>query len=218
MAFSTIYNIFNQLTHSRRSSASTGPFGLVPQELLDHIIYYLADDRASLLSCALVHPTWTSISRYHLPPLTLVVTCPFRAKELTKLLRSSREMLSSSVSGVMLVGGIPFDHARSYRQLLHALSAKGIMLRSGAVNTDPSLVGLFAQYFPALTDLKVTCASYQDITSFNNELVRWLGDNVVGTLERLELESTSFLWTCRVEEATPLIQRRRWMGGGCRGR
>ncbi|KAF9030483.1 hypothetical protein BDZ89DRAFT_668788 [Hymenopellis radicata] len=266
MVFSSIYNIFNKLTHPRRSSACTGPFGLVPQELLDHIISYLADDRASLLSSALVHPTWTSISRYHIPPLTLVVTSSSRAKELTKLLRSSRETLSSSVSGIMLVGDVSFDDFPAntndlrgwyYRKLLRALRAKGIMLRSGAVENDPSLVGLFAWYFPALSAFKVSCASYHYITSFmwalsgsfphlaalsielashgldlpdaslyglgdlrlsvpclrtlrligwNNELVRWLGDNVVGTLERLELESASVRPTCHIGEAISLIQ------------
>ncbi|KAF9022660.1 hypothetical protein BDZ89DRAFT_197680 [Hymenopellis radicata] len=258
----TIYNIFNKLTHSHRSSASTGPFGLVPQELLDHIVFYLADDRASTLSCALVHPTWTSISRYHLPPLTLVANSPSRANELTKLLRSSRETLSSSITGIMLVGGLPFvdilanARARSYNKLLDVLKAKHVMLRSGVVKNEPSLVRLVAQYFPDLPSLKVICASLQDITSFiralsgsfprlaelsielapggmdmpvaslsglhnlrltmpclrtlrvigwNNDLVRWLGDNVVGTLECLDLEG---VWsTCRVEEAIPLLQR-----------
>ncbi len=133
-----------------------------------------------------------------------------------------------------------------------------VALRSGAVENDPSLVGIFVHYFPALPELKVTCASYQDTTSFmralsgsfpqltglgialrssgldlldaslsglrdlamgmprlrslrvvgwNDDLVRWLGDNIVGTLEQLELESTSVWSACRVEEAISLIQR-----------
>ncbi|KAF9035410.1 hypothetical protein BDZ89DRAFT_1062190 [Hymenopellis radicata] len=267
MAFNTIPNILAKLSHSRRCSACTGPFGLVPQELLDLVIFFLADDKATLLSFALVHPTWTSISRYHLPSLALVVSSLSRAKELTKLLRSSRETLSSSITGITLVGDIPFDdilangkspHARSYNKLLHVLKAKHVMLCSGVVENEPPLVGLFAQYFPDLARLKVICASYQDITSFmralsgsfprlaelsielasggmdipvaslsglhdlklatpclralrvvgwNNDLVRWLGVNIVGTLECLDLESASVWSTCRVEEAIPLLQR-----------
>ncbi|KAF9022688.1 hypothetical protein BDZ89DRAFT_1042084 [Hymenopellis radicata] len=267
MALNIVRKLINKLTHTHRSSASTGPFGLVPQELLDLIIAYLADDKATLLSCALVHPTWNSISRHHLPSLSLVISSPSRAKELRKLLRSSRETLSSSITGITLVGDIPFDdflangkspHARSYSKLLHVLKAKHVMLRSGVVENEPSLVGLFAQYFPDLPSVKVICASYQDITSFmralsgsfprlaelnielasggldlpdaslsglhqlrlvmpclrilrvvgwNNDLVRWLGDNAAGTLESLELESASVLSTCRAGEATPLIQR-----------
>ncbi|KAF9031805.1 hypothetical protein BDZ89DRAFT_607416 [Hymenopellis radicata] len=266
MAFSTIQNLIIKLTKSRRSFASTGPFGFVPQELLDIIISSLANDKASLLSCALVHPTWTSISRYYLPPLTVVVSSPSRAKELTKLLCSSRETFSSTITGVALVGDVPLDtiptssklpRAHSYRKLLHVLKAKGIMLSSGAIENDSSLVRILAQYFPDLTDLKVSCGSYQDIPSFmhalsgsfprlaelciergsrgmdipdaplfglsscrlsvpclrtlrvvgwNNEFVRWLGDNVVGTLECLELESASVRSTCRVGEAIRLIQ------------
>ena len=261
-AFNIVHNILNTLTHFCRPSASTGLFGPVPQELLDLVIFHLADDRTTLLSCALVHSTWTSISRYHLRPFILVVSSTSRATELMSLLRSSRETLSSSTTGITLVGEVPFDdisttrHASCYRKLLHALKVKGTMLRLGAVENDPSLVGMFAQYFPDLTDLKVICASYQDITSFmralagsfprlsglsielggldlpdaslyglhklklampclrtlrvvgwNNDLVRWLGENVVGTLESLELESASFLSTCRAGEATPLIQR-----------
>ncbi|KAF9022662.1 hypothetical protein BDZ89DRAFT_1070487 [Hymenopellis radicata] len=257
MALNIVRKLINKLTHTHRSSASTGPFGLVPQELLDLIIAYLADDKATLLSCALVHSTWTSISRYHLPSLSLVVSSPSRAKELTKLLRSSRETVSSSITGITLVGDIPFDdilpngkspHARSYSKLLDVLKAKHVMLRSGVVENEPSLVGLLAQYFPNLPTLKVICASYQDITSFiralsgsfprlaelsielasggmdipvaslsglhdlrlatpclrtlrvvgwNNDLVRWLGDNV----------SASVWSTCHVEEAIPLLQR-----------
>ncbi|KAF8901117.1 hypothetical protein CPB85DRAFT_1256453 [Mucidula mucida] len=263
MALSIIRNIINKFVHSHRSSASTGPFGLLPQELLDLIIAHLGDDTATLLSCALVHPTWISISRCHLPRITLVVSTPARSKALTKLLRSSRETLSSSITGITLVGDVPFDdgksaYAQSYRKLLQVLKAKHVALRSGAVENDPSLVGLFAQHFPYLSELQVTCASYQDIMSFiralsgwfprltaldielasggldlpdaslsglrnlalgmprlrslrligwNNDLVRWLGDNVVGTLEQLELESTSAWSTCHVEEAISLLQR-----------
>ncbi|KAF9023469.1 hypothetical protein BDZ89DRAFT_1191207 [Hymenopellis radicata] len=258
MAF-TIQNLINKFTSSRRSFASTGPFGLVPQELLDLIIASLANDKASLLSCALHQPVLS-------PPLTLVVSSPSRAKELTKLLRSSREMFTSSITGITLVGDVSFENiptsgksprARSYRKLLDVLKAKGIMLHSGAVENDSSLVRILAQYFPDLTNLKVSCGSYQDIPGFmhavsgsfprlaelciergslgmdipdaplfglsscrlsvpclrtlrvvgwNNELVRWLGDNVVGTLECLELESASVRSTCRVGEAIRLIQ------------
>ncbi|KAF9024412.1 hypothetical protein BDZ89DRAFT_1069069 [Hymenopellis radicata] len=249
MAFNIIRKFISKLTHTHRSSASTGPFGLVPQELLDLVLSCLVDDKAALLSCALVHPTWIGISRYHLPALTLVVSSPSRAKELTKLLRSSCETLSPSITGINLVGDVPLDdisttrHASCYRKLLHALK------------NDPSLVGMFAQYFPDVTDLKVICASYQDITSFmralagsfsrlsglsielggldlpdaslsglrdlrlgapclrslrvvgwNNDLVRWLGSNVVGTLERLEMETASVWSTCHLGEATSLIQ------------
>ncbi|KAF8901105.1 hypothetical protein CPB85DRAFT_1439240 [Mucidula mucida] len=267
MAFSFIRTIINKFAHSHRSSAITGPFGLVPPEVLDLIIGYLTDDKVTLLSCALVHPAWTSISRYHLPPVTLIVSSPSRSKDLCKLLRSSQETLSSSVTGITLVGDVPFDdcatngkssRSQSYRKLLHVLKAKHVALCSGAVENDPSLLEIFAYYFPALSELKVTCASYQDITSFmralagaftrltalsielgsrgldlpdaslsglhdlalgmprlrslrvsgwNNDLVRWLGNNVVGTLERLELESTSVWSTCHVDEATPLLQR-----------
>ncbi|KAF8916898.1 hypothetical protein CPB85DRAFT_1250648 [Mucidula mucida] len=270
MAFSIIRNIINKFAHSRRSSASTGPFGIVPQELLDLIIAYLGDDKVTLLSCALVHPAWTSVSRYHLPPGTLVVSSPARSKELVKLLRSSRETLSSSITGIALVGDVPFDdiamndkspRAQAYRKLLQVLRAKHVALRSGVVENDPSIVGIFAHYFPALSEFEVTCASYQDITSFmsslsgsfphltglgielgsgrldipdaslsglrdlslgmprlrslrslrvvgwNNDLVRWLGDNIVGTLERLELESTSVWSACRVEEAVLPLEK-----------
>ncbi|KAF9034726.1 hypothetical protein BDZ89DRAFT_1062450 [Hymenopellis radicata] len=261
MTFNSLRKLISKLTRTHRSSASTGPFGLVPQELLDLILSYLVDDKAALLSCALVHPTWTGISRYRLPALTLVVSSPSRAKELTKLLRSSRETLSSSIAGINLVGDVPFDdisttrHASCYRKLLHALKVKGTMLSLGAVENDPSLVGMFAQYFPELTELKVICASYQDITSFmralagsfprlsglsielggldlpdaslsglrdlrlgapclrslrvvgwNNDLVRWLGDNVVGTLERLGMETASVWSACHPGEAISLIQ------------
>ncbi len=267
MALSIFRDIITKFAHSRHSSAATGLFGLLPQELLDVIIAHLVDDKTTLLSCALVHPAWTSISRYHLPPLTLVVSSPSRSKELVKLLHSSRETLSSSITGITFVGDVPFDdnamnrkspRAQSYRKLLQVLRAKHVALRSGAVENDPSLVGIIAHYFPALTELKVTCASYQDITSFmrtlagsfprlselsivlgsggmdvpdaslyglrdltlgmpllrtlrvagwNNDLVRWLGDNIVGTLERLELESTSVWSACRVDEAISLLQR-----------
>ncbi|KAF9022678.1 hypothetical protein BDZ89DRAFT_1163125 [Hymenopellis radicata] len=262
MAFNTIQNILTKHAHTRRSSACTGSFGLVPQELLDLVIFFLTDDQATLLSCALVHPTWTSISRYHLPPLSLVIS-PSRVKELIKLLRSSRETLSSSITGITLVGDIPFDdmlanskspRARSYSKLLHVLKAKNIMLRS-VVENEPPLVGLFAQYFSDLVRLKVICASYQELTSFmralsgsfprlaelsielgsggmdipdasltglrgavpclrtlrvvgwNNDLMRWLGDYVVGTLERLDLESGSVWSTCRVEAVILLLHR-----------
>ncbi len=267
MAFSIIRNFINKFAHSRRSSASTGPFGIVPQELLDLIIAYLGDDKVTLLSCALVHPAWTSVSRYHLPPGTLVVSSPAHSKELVKLLRSSRETLSSSITGIALVGDVPFDdiamngkspRVKAYHKLLQVLKAKHVALRSGGVENDPLLVGIFAHYFPSLSEFEVTCASYQDITSFmsslsgsfphltglgielgsggldipdaslsglrdislgmprlrslrvvgwNNDLVRWLGDNIVGTLERLELESTSVWSACRVEEAVLLLQK-----------
>ncbi|KAF9022686.1 hypothetical protein BDZ89DRAFT_1070499 [Hymenopellis radicata] len=262
-----VQSILAKLTHTRRSSACTGPFGLVPQELLDLVIFFLADDKATLLFCALVHPTWTSISRHHLPSLSLVISSPSRAKELRNLLHSSCETLSSCITGITLVGGIPFDdilangkspRARSYSKLLDILKAKHVMLRSGVVENEASLVTLVAQYFPDLPSVKVICASYQDITSFmrtlsssfprlvelsielassgldipdaslsglhdfrlakpclrtlrvvgwNNDLVRWLGDNIAGTLERLDLESASVWSTCHVEEAIPLLQR-----------
>ncbi|KAF8908365.1 hypothetical protein CPB85DRAFT_1254024 [Mucidula mucida] len=265
MAF-TIENIISKFTHSQRSFAITGPVGRVPQELLDIIIAHLIDDKASLLSCALVHPSWTGISRHYLRALNIVVTSPSRAKDLIKLLHSSREMLSSSITGITLVGEAPVDNttargksprARSYSKLLHVLKAKGITLRSGAVEKDPSLVGILAHYLPDLIELRVACGSYKDIPSFmralsgsfpqlaelciergsvgmdlpdaplfglehvrlsmpclrtlrvagwNNELVRWLGNNIVGTLECLELESASMRSTCRVAEASKLLQ------------
>ncbi|KAF8916912.1 hypothetical protein CPB85DRAFT_1559354 [Mucidula mucida] len=258
---------FNMLAHTQRSSASSGPFELVPQELLDLTIANLANDKAALLSCAVVHPSWTSISRYYLPPWTLILSSPFRAQELLTILRSSHETLSSTITGVTLVGDIPFINilsgksrarTRSYRTLFQVLEAKHAALHSGAVEYDSSLVGLFVEYFPALTELKVTCASYQDITSFmralagsfprllelsielrsgepdlpdaslsalrnlllgvpflrslrvvgwNNDLMRWLGDNVAGTLEYLELESVSISSTCHPGEADLLLQR-----------
>ncbi|KAF9022684.1 hypothetical protein BDZ89DRAFT_1070497 [Hymenopellis radicata] len=254
-------------THCPRSSVSTGPFRLLPPELLDLIISHLAHDRATLLLCALVHPTWTSISRYHLT-LTLTIAPLSRARELTNLLLSSGETLSLSITGIVLVGvgGIlpprnwseESPLARSYDELLHALKAKGTMLRSGSVKNDPSLVGIFAQYFPDLTTFQVAPACGPDIKifmralsgsfprvveldidlimflidvpnaslsgfrdvrlampclrtlrviSWSNELVRWLGDNVVGTLERLELESRSRQLACRLGEAITLIER-----------
>ncbi|KAF8908306.1 hypothetical protein CPB85DRAFT_1436102 [Mucidula mucida] len=265
MAF-TIQTILNRFTHSSRVSANTGPFGLVPQELLDIIISHFIDDKVSLLSCALVHPSWTGISRYYLSALNLVISSPSGAKELTKLLRSSREMLSSSITGITLVGDAPLDdiptrgksaYLRSYSKLLHTLKAKRIKLRSGAVEKDSSLVPILAQYFPDLIDLRLSCGAYQEIPNFmralscsfqrlarlciergscgmdipdapllglhivklsmpclrtlrvvgwNNELVRWLGNNIVGTLECLQLESTSMRSICRVREATKLIQ------------
>ncbi|KAF8916904.1 hypothetical protein CPB85DRAFT_258211 [Mucidula mucida] len=174
MAFSIIRNIIDKIAHTRRSSAITGPFGLLPQELLDLIIAHLGDDKVTLLSCALVHSTWTIISRYHLPSVMLVVSSPSRSKELVKLLRSSRETLSSSITGITLVGDIPFDdidmdgkspRAQSYRKLFQVLKAKHVALRSGMAENDPSLVWLFAQHFPDLSELQVTCASYQDIRS-----------------------------------------------------
>ncbi|KAF8997533.1 hypothetical protein BDZ89DRAFT_772400 [Hymenopellis radicata] len=261
--FTTIKNFIKKIIRRRR------PFRFIPQEILDLIISSLSDDKASLLSCALVHPTWTSISRYHLRPRTLVVSSPSRAQELTELLRSSHETLSSSITGIKLLGSLPFNEfsriitspsAISYSELLHVLEAKGITLRSGAVVNDSSLVRLLVHYFPGLTILQV-CASCQHITScmcalsgtfprlaeltielnsdglaisdvarlyglrlakpclrtlrvvawkWNNELMRWLGDNIVGTLECLELKSTSMysVWsTSRVGEAITLIQR-----------
>ncbi|KAF9000357.1 hypothetical protein BDZ89DRAFT_1147317, partial [Hymenopellis radicata] len=248
-----------------RSFAITGPFGLVPQELLDLIIASLANDKASLLSCALVHPSWTSISRYYLPPLNLVVSSPSRAKELTKLLRSSRETFSWSISGVTLSATYHSTlstraasrPARAFTANCCVSSNQGSHAALRRRQNDPSLVRILAQYFPDLTNLKVSCGSYQDIPSFmhalsgsfpqlaelciergsrgmdipdaplfglsscrlsvpclrtlrvvgwNNELVRWLGDNVVGTLECLELESASVRSTCRVEEAISLIR------------
>ncbi|KAF8867941.1 hypothetical protein CPB85DRAFT_1571650 [Mucidula mucida] len=147
---------------------------------------------------------------------------------------------------------------KAYHKLLQVLKAKHVALRSGGVENDPLLVGIFSHYFPSLSELKVMCASYQDITSFmralsgyfprltalsielasggmdipdaslsglrdlslgtpllrslrvvgwNNDLVRWLGENVPGTLECLELENTSVWSACRVEEAISLLQR-----------
>ncbi|KAF9022683.1 hypothetical protein BDZ89DRAFT_1042081 [Hymenopellis radicata] len=255
--------------HAIVAARLTGLFGPVPQELLDLVIFHLADDRTTLLSCALVHSTWTSISRYHLRPLILVVSSSSRATELLNLLCSSRETLSLSITGIALVGNPPVNDiitsaklicARSlYSKLLHVLKAKHITLCSGIVENDPLLVRTLAQYFPGLTDLRVTCASWLDITSFmralagsfprlaklcielgsgglalpeaslsgelrvlkldmpclrslrvvgwNNELMRCLRDSIVGTLERLEMESANVWSTCRVEEATLLIQR-----------
>ncbi len=109
MASSIIRNIIDKFTHSRRSFASTGPVGLVPQELLNLIIAHIGNDKTTLLSCALVHPAWTSISRYHLPPVSRVVFSPSRSKEPSKLLRPSRETLTSSITGITLVGDVPFD-------------------------------------------------------------------------------------------------------------
>ncbi|KAF8917179.1 hypothetical protein CPB85DRAFT_1250318 [Mucidula mucida] len=267
MAFTIVRNLINKFTHTHRPPACSGPFGLVPQELLDLIIAYLFNDKATLLSCALVHPSWNSISRHHLASLTLRISSPSRAKELVKLLHSSRQTLSSSITGITLVGDVPFDNisanaksprARSYDKLLNVFRARRVTLCSGTVENDPSVVRILAQYFPDLTELKVACASYQDLTSFmralagsfprlselsiklapggldlpgaslsgllnlrlsmpclrslrvvgwNNDLVRWLGDNVSGTLERLELESSSVMSTCHFAEATLLIQR-----------
>ncbi|KAF9022679.1 hypothetical protein BDZ89DRAFT_1163126 [Hymenopellis radicata] len=177
MASNIIHSTLNKLTHFRRASASTGP--TVPQELLDLVISHLADDRTTLLSCALVHPTWTSISRYHLRPLILVVSSSYRATELTalmELLRPSCETLSASITAISLVRHAPFHHIPPNdifpgpvvlsSELLPVLKAKYVTLRSGIVKNDPSLVRILAQYFPDLTDLKVTCASYVDITSF----------------------------------------------------
>ncbi|KAF9022659.1 hypothetical protein BDZ89DRAFT_1070484 [Hymenopellis radicata] len=271
-AFNIVHNILNTLTHFCRPSASTGLFGRVPQELLDLVIFHLADDRTTLLSCALVHSTWTSVSRYHLRPLILVVSSEIsRTTEIPELLRPSCETLSASITGIKLVGYVPFYHVPTNNQspdpgafytlsneVLHVLKAKHLTLCSGTVANDPSLVRSLAQYFPDLSDLKVTCASYVHITGlmralsgsfprlaelgvvlvardferpdaplpglrelrlglpclrslrvvgWNNDLVRWLGDNVVGTLERLDLESACTWSTGRVEEAITLIQR-----------
>ncbi len=76
----------------------------VPPELMDLIMSHLVGDKATLLSCALVHSTWTRTSRFYLPPLTLVVSCPSRARELAKLLSSLRDTLSPSIAAFTLVG------------------------------------------------------------------------------------------------------------------
>ncbi len=262
MAF-TIKNFIIKLMRLRPSSASTQP---VPPELLDIIIAHLVDDKVSLLSCALVHPSWAGFSRYYLRDLNLVVSTPSRANELTKLLGSSREMLSASITSITLASDAPvaisrrgkFLRARPYRKLLYVLKAKGVMLRSGAVEKDTSLVRLLAQYFPDLTAFRVSSGSYQNlpnvihalygcfprlaelciehglcgmdipdarlfglqnfrlympslrtlrVVGWNNDLVHWLGNNIVGTLERLVLESSSMRSTCCIGEASLLIQR-----------
>ncbi|KAF9022069.1 hypothetical protein BDZ89DRAFT_1137601 [Hymenopellis radicata] len=263
MAFTTIRNFISKITRRRRA------FVFLPQEILDLIISSLRDDKASLLSCALVHPTWTGIGRYHLRHHTLVVSSPSRGTELTELLRLPHETLSPSITSIMLVGSVPYNgisrnftspSVTSYSELLRVLKAKGIVLRSGAVEEESTLIRVLEHYFPDLTNLKVR-ASYLDITScmrvlsgtfprlaeltieldsvgldvsdvallfglrhlrlakpclrtlrvvgWNNELVRWLGDNIVGTLECLELKSFASAQStrCRFGEGITLIQR-----------
>ncbi|KAF9024432.1 hypothetical protein BDZ89DRAFT_1069105, partial [Hymenopellis radicata] len=101
--------IFNTINNTKRiysqvySHATNGPFGLLPPELLDLIISRFVDDTSTLLACALVHPTWTRISRRHLPPLMILVVSSSRAKELNELLCSSRGTLSPSIAVVTLI-------------------------------------------------------------------------------------------------------------------
>ncbi|KAF8901102.1 hypothetical protein CPB85DRAFT_1324350 [Mucidula mucida] len=86
------------------------------------------------------------------------------------------------------------------------LTALDIELASGGLDLpDASLSGLrsLALGMPHLRSLRVI--------GWNNDLVHWLGDNIVGTLERLELESTSAWSTCHVEEAISLLQRNKEM-------
>ncbi|KAF9025570.1 hypothetical protein BDZ89DRAFT_1068211 [Hymenopellis radicata] len=74
MIFETISNMFTKRTQPQpRLHTATGSFERVPQELVDLIISYLVYDKATLLSCALVHTTWTRTSRHYLPSLTLVL-------------------------------------------------------------------------------------------------------------------------------------------------
>ncbi|KAF9009115.1 hypothetical protein BDZ89DRAFT_539437 [Hymenopellis radicata] len=266
MGLHTLHNFLAKFTSRQRSYVLSGPFGFVPAEILDLVISHLANDKAALMQCALVHPTWTRVSRHHLAPLTLAVSSRSHAKELTNVLNSPRETLSLSITGITLIGNAPFydistndksSRVRLYTKLLQLLKAKNIMLRSGMVVNDPSLVGIFARYFSDLTEFKVIFAFYQDIVSFmralcdsfprltglsielgtdgmdfpdaplpglcdlrlsapclrslrvvgwNNALVRWLGDNIVGTLEQLELQSMSLRSTCRIQESVGLIQ------------
>ncbi|KAF9030484.1 hypothetical protein BDZ89DRAFT_668894 [Hymenopellis radicata] len=54
--------------------------------------------------------------------------------------------------------------------------------------------------------LAVPCLRMLRVVGWNNEFVRWLGDNISGTLERLELDCTLVRPMCRVQEADALIQ------------
>ncbi|KAF9024433.1 hypothetical protein BDZ89DRAFT_1162248 [Hymenopellis radicata] len=116
MIFKTISNIafnfylgalamFTKWTQPQpRLRTSTGSFERVPQELhvLDLIISHLVNDKATLLSCALVHTTWTYTSRHHLPSLGLFVSCPTRASELAELLGPPLDTLSPSIAAIKL--------------------------------------------------------------------------------------------------------------------
>ncbi|KAF9027921.1 hypothetical protein BDZ89DRAFT_785609 [Hymenopellis radicata] len=82
------------------------------------------------------------------------------------------------------------------------LAGLSIELASGGLDLpDASLSGLHK------LRLAMPCLRTLRVVGWNNHFVRWLGDNIVGTLESLELESANVLSTCRVGEATPLIQR-----------
>ncbi|KAF9024452.1 hypothetical protein BDZ89DRAFT_1136082 [Hymenopellis radicata] len=105
MIFKTISNMFTKRAQPQpRLHTTTGSFERVPQELVELIISYLVYDKATLLSCALVHTTWTRTSRHYLPSLTLVVSCPSRASELAKLLCSPRDTHSPSIAAITLTG------------------------------------------------------------------------------------------------------------------
>ncbi|KAF8901760.1 hypothetical protein CPB85DRAFT_1438963 [Mucidula mucida] len=102
MILQTISSMLSKRSHPQRITAASSE--RAPPELIDLIISHLVDDKATLLSCALVHSTWTRTSRHYLPPLTLVVSCPTRARELSKLLSSPRDTLSPSIAAITLVG------------------------------------------------------------------------------------------------------------------
>ncbi|KAF9025543.1 hypothetical protein BDZ89DRAFT_1068171 [Hymenopellis radicata] len=137
MIFKTISNMLTKRIQPQpRLHTSTGSFEGVPQELVDLIISYLVYDTAALLSCALVHTTWTRTSRHYLPSLTLVVSCPSRASELAKVLCSPRDTLSPSIAAIEHIGwpytSLFFDDdtgnvlvipgtPRPYRKLIRAL-------------------------------------------------------------------------------------------------
>ncbi|KAF9017335.1 hypothetical protein BDZ89DRAFT_380780 [Hymenopellis radicata] len=87
MVLHTLHNFLAKFTSRQRSYVLSGPFGFVPAEILDLVISHLANDKAALMQCALVHPTWTRVSRHHLAPLTLAVSSRSHAKELTKVLK-----------------------------------------------------------------------------------------------------------------------------------
>ncbi|KAF8914780.1 hypothetical protein CPB85DRAFT_1433520 [Mucidula mucida] len=98
----------------------------------------------------------------------------------------------------MLVGDKPSDdnfayrdssRVRFYSKLFQFFNFKHVILRSGVVENDPSLVGLFEQYFPDLGSLKLISTSAQDTARFLRAL-----SGSFPRLAELTLELTASHW------------------------
>ncbi len=172
-SFSVRYGHGIMLQHSVYSEPIP-PTGCLPQELIDHIIDHLHDDKISLEKCACVAPNWTGSAFYHLHH-TRIVACVGETTFIDGLRILERKIV-----------------ACKYVQVLHLV---GRFVSPIQAPLDPSSLILALAQLPSLKVLRIRRARLrsQTVQPYNNSQQRSTSLNSGVSLRCLDLHNVHVL-------------------------